>query len=204
MTKIKICGLKRPVDIDYANRVKPDYIGFIFAKKSHRYVEPETAAALSARLDPAITPVGVFVNSPVEEVAALLSAGTIRVAQLHGQEDEDYIKALRALIDAPIIKAFSVETGQDIAAACRSTADYLLLDHGSGGTGEAFDWSILEDLGRPYFLAGGLDPDNVSTALKLARPFAVDVSSGVETDKLKDPARMEAFVRAVRESEENR
>ena len=202
MTKIKICGLKREKDIEYINEVKPDFIGFIFAAKSHRYVDPAQAARLSAMLDPGITPVGVFVNAPAEDVAALLKSGVIKIAQLHGSEDEDYIARLRALTDAPIIKAFSVETAEDVAKAAASPADYLLLDHGSGGTGEAFDWSLLTGIDRPYFLAGGLHPGNVQEALGLAAPFAVDVSSGVETDKIKDPEKIKAFVRAVREMEE--
>ncbi len=202
MTKIKICGLKREEDIQYVNQVRPDFIGFIFAAKSHRYVDPAQAARLSAMLDPDITPAGVFVNAPAEDVSALLKSGVIKIAQLHGSEDEDYIARLRALTEAPIIKAFSVETAEDVARAVTSSADYLLLDHGSGGTGEAFDWNLLTGINRPYFLAGGLDPGNVREALRLAAPFAVDVSSGVETDKIKDPEKIRAFVRAVREMEE--
>lgn len=202
MTKIKICGLKREEDIQYVNQVRPDFIGFIFAAKSHRYVDPAQAARLSSLLDPGITPAGVFVNAPAEDVAALLKRGVIKIAQLHGSEDEDYIARLRALTDAPIIKAFSVETAEDVAKAAASPADYLLLDHGSGGTGETFDWSLLTGISRPYFLAGGLHPGNVQEALRLAAPFAVDVSSGVETDKIKDPEKIKAFVRAVREMEE--
>lgn len=198
MTKIKICGLRRPCDIAYANEVRPDYIGFVFAKKSSRYVSPETAAALRANLDRAICPVGVFVDEPPENIARLLNDGTIDMAQLHGQEDETYIQALRALTKKPLIKAFSIRCAADAAAAVLSSADYILLDNGSGGTGMAFDWSLTAGVSRSYFLAGGLSADNVAQAIGEVHPYAVDVSSGVETDKVKNLGKMRRFVLAVR------
>lgn len=198
MTKIKLCGLSRPCDIDAVNRLKPDYIGFVFAKKSKRYVSPEKAAALKAALDPAIRAVGVFVNEPAENVAALLKDGTIDVAQLHGKEDEGYITALRAMTDQPIIKAFRIDTEADVAAANSSSADFVLLDSGNGGTGTVFDWNLLQGIRRPYFLAGGLNPDNAEAAVSALKPYAVDVSSGIETDGLKDETKMTAFTAAVK------
>lgn len=198
MTKIKICGLRRPCDIAYANELRPDYIGFVFAKKSSRYVSPETAAALRANLDRAICPVGVFVNEPPENIAGLLNDGTIKMAQLHGQEDETYIQALRGLTKKPLIKAFSIRCAADAEAAVLSSADYILLDNGSGGTGKAFDWSLTEGVSRSYFLAGGLSADNVAQAIDEAHPYAVDVSSGVEKDKVKNPEKMRRFILAVR------
>ena len=199
--KIKLCGLSRPCDIEWANDLQPDYIGFVFAQKSKRYVSPERAKALREGLDSNIRAVGVFVNEAPEAVAALLNDGIIDVAQLHGGEDADYIKALRKLTDRPLIKAFRIDSAADLDRARRSTADHVLLDNGAGGTGTAFDWSVLKDFDRPLFLAGGLGPDNVARAIKAVHPFAVDVSSGIETDGVKDHKKMTAFVSAVRHEE---
>jgi phosphoribosylanthranilate isomerase len=201
-TKIKICGLSRPCDIQYVNEAKPDYCGFIVNfPKSHRNVAPDTVRALVKDLDPAITPVGVFVNQPAADVAALLLDGTIRVAQLHGSEDEDYISSLRALAPGKTIwKAFKVRTPEDVAVANTSSADLVLLDNGAG-TGETFDWSLTALAQRPYLLAGGLTPQNLPQAIRGAHPYGVDLSSGVETDKVKDRAKVLAAVAAVRNTE---
>lgn len=197
MTKIKLCGLSRSCDVMAANELKPEYIGFVFASKSKRSVTPEKAADLKRLLHPNIQAVGVFVNAPPETIARLVNSGTIDMVQLHGEEDESYIKQLQQLADAPMIKAFRVKSSIDIEAANHCTADYVLLDSGAG-TGTAFDWKLLQDMKRPYFLAGGLGADNVELAMKLLHPFAVDVSSGIETNGVKDPAKMAAFVAAVR------
>ena len=202
MTKIKLCGLTRPCDIEWANALMPNYIGFVFARKSRRCVSPERAKALREGLDSAIRAVGVFVNEAPEAVAALLNDGIIDLAQLHGGEDEAYITALRRLTDRPLIQAFRIENRADLDRARRSSADHILLDNGAGGTGTAFDWALLRDFDRPYFLAGGLEPGNVGQAVKALHPFAVDVSSGIETDGLKDCMKMSAFVNAVRHEEE--
>lgn len=194
---VKLCGMFRDVDILAANACHPDFIGFIFWPKSHRNVDPLTAATLKSLLDPTIKAVGVFVDSPADYVASLLNQGIIDLAQLHGSEDEDYIASLRQLTDKPLIKAFKIRSIEDTKKAEASSADYILLDNGTG-TGETFDWSLIRDVKRPFFLAGGLNADNVSIALKDFRPFAVDVSSAIETDKRKDPVKMEAFVKAVR------
>lgn len=196
-TKIKFCGLSRPCDIRAANALKPEYIGFVFAPGSRRYVTPEQAASLKRLLDPGIRAVGVFVDEKPEAVADLLNRGTIHLAQLHGSEDEAYIGRLRALTDKPIIKACRVVTADDVAAAFQSTADYILFDSGAG-TGTAFDWSLIRDVRRPYFLAGGLSPDNAAQAVKCLNPYALDVSSGIETDGVKDEGKMKAFAAAVR------
>lgn len=127
--------------------------------------------------------------------------GTIDIAQLHGAEDEEYIIQLRQLTDKPIIKAFRIETASDIEKALQSTADYLLLDSGAG-TGTVFDWKLIQNIKRPYFLAGGLDADNAAEAVNTLRPYALDVSSGIETSGLKDKSKMAAFVSAVRKEEE--
>lgn len=200
-TRIKLCGLTRPEDIRAANAAGADYIGFVFAEKSRRFVSPAAAARLRALLAPGIQAVGVFVNAPVEQVAGLLAAGTIDMAQLHGSEDEDYLAALRQCTGKPILRAFRVDSPADVARAVRSQADFLLLDNGPGGTGRRFDWSLVKGVERPFFLAGGLCPENVAEAVRTVRPYAVDVSSGIETGGVKDAARMQAFVRTVRQAE---
>ena len=197
MTKIKLCGLSRPCDIETANRLRPEYIGFVFAPNSRRCVAPERAAELRALLAPGIQAVGVFVNAPPETVAGLLNRGVIDLAQLHGAEDEAYLSRLRALTDKPVIQAFRIRSEEDCLTARRSSADYILLDSGAG-TGKAFDWSLIRELGRPYFLAGGLGPENAAASVRLLRPYAVDVSSGIETDGKKDQQKMADFVSAVR------
>lgn len=200
MTRIKLCGLSRPCDIAAANTLKPEYIGLVFAPKSKRHVTPEQAAALKRQLSPEIMAVGVFVNETPQTVADLLNSGIIDAAQLHGGEDEAYISSLRRLTAKPLIKAFRIQTEGDIAAAAASSADYILLDSGAG-SGEVFDWQLIRNVKRPYFLAGGLDPANVAAALRALHPFAVDVSSGIETDGAKDQTKMAAFVAAVRKEE---
>lgn len=199
MTKIKICGLTRDCDIEAVNELGPEYIGFVFAPKSRRYVEKEQAAGLRGRLRPDITAVGVFVKEKPEVIAELLQDGIIDMAQLHGNESEEYIMRLRELTSKPIIRAFRIDTSQDIEAANQSCADHILLDSGNGGTGTVFDWNLLEKIARPYFLAGGLTPDNVRQAIIRFHPYALDISSGVETNGCKDKAKMTAFVQNVRQ-----
>ena len=182
-TKIKICGLKRPEDITYVNEAKPDYCGFIIEfPKSSRNVTGDQVRTLTANLHLDIIPVGVFVNASPERVEEMLLDGTIQSAQLHGQEDEDYIRRIQRNTRHQVIKAFSVKTTQDIELALQSPADYILLDQGSGGTGKTFDWSLIPEITRPFFLAGGLGPDNLEQAVRTIRPYAVDLSSSVETD----------------------
>ena len=197
MTKIKLCGLSRPCDIEWANALMPDYIGFVFAPKSKRYVAPERAAELKRQLAAGIKAVGVFVNDDLYHVAELLNRGIIDIAQLHGSEDEEYIGHLRQLTGKSIIRAYRIKTAEDIAEAEKCTADHVLLDSGAG-TGEVFDWKLIKNMKRPYFLAGGLSPDNVENAVEQLTPYAVDVSSGIETDGVKDKAKMAAFAAAVR------
>ncbi len=199
MTKIKICGLFQLRDIAAVNAARPDYCGFVLNfPKSHRCVTPAQVRALTASLDPAITPVGVFVDQPVETVAALQNAGTISVAQLHGHEDEAYIAALRArTCGKPVWKAFRIRSEVDLAAAGSSSADLVVLDNGYG-TGRAFDWSLAGGVTRPFLLAGGLTPENIPEAIRQLHPFGLDISSGVETAKQKDPAKILAAVQAAR------
>lgn len=197
-TKIKLCGLSRECDIEAANALCPDYIGFVFAERSRRYVSPERAEMLKVKLNPTIKAVGVFVRETPERVAKLLNGGNIDIVQLHGGEDEDYIAQLRRLTDAPIIKAFRIDCAADIEDARKSSADYVLLDSGSGGSGTVFDWSLVKAINRPYFLAGGLSIGNVREAIETLFPYAIDVSSGIETNGFKDQQKMAAFVAAVR------
>ena len=200
MTKIKLCGLSRPCDIEAANKLKPEYIGFVFAQKSKRYVTTQTAAELKQMLSTEIQVAGVFVNESPEKIAELLHNGVIDIAQLHGDEDEGYISQLKQLTDKPIIKAFRIETASNITDAEQCSADYILLDSGAG-TGAVFDWNLIRNIRRPYFLAGGLSPDNAGKAVTTLHPFAVDVSSGIEIDGTKDKEKMAAFVAAVRKEE---
>jgi|SRR5665648_142927 len=194
--KIKICGLFRDVDIDYVNEALPDYIGFVFAKSS-RQVSTEWAAAMRPRLRSEITPIGIFVNESLANVAQLLNENIVEMAQLHGAENEHYIQELKALTNKPIIKAVRVSFQEDIEAAQDTFADFLLLDNGPGGTGESFDWSLVGKGKNPFFLAGGLKLDNIEQAIAATNPYAVDLSSGVETDGLKDRAKIIEIVRRM-------
>ncbi|MDR1399838.1 MAG: phosphoribosylanthranilate isomerase [Treponema sp.] len=199
--KIKICGLFREADIGYANEAMPDYIGFVFAP-SCRQLTATQASAFRVRLREGITPVGVFVDAPVESIAALYKEGIIALAQLHGHEDTAYITALKRLCSVPLIKAVRIATGYNTQHALSMDAvDFFLFDNGAGGTGHTFDWGILSELTarlrKPYFLAGGINGDNITAALAL-KPFAVDVSSGVETNGVKDRTKMLSLVQQVR------
>lgn len=199
--KIKLCGMFRDCDIDYANEAKPDYVGFILGfPKSHRNIDAETARQLRSRLDTGIKAVGVFVNSPETTCAEYANCGIIDVIQLHGDEDADFIRRLRELTGAPIIKAAKIRTPEDIGRVQALGADYVLLDNGTG-TGEMFDHSLLDgaEIRQPFFLAGGLTPENLRWAAESVRPYCVDLSSGVETDRLKDREKMLEAVRVIRE-----
>ena len=221
-TGIKICGMRRIEDIEAANACRPDFIGFILSPGFRRSVTPEAAEQLARRLAPGILKVGVFVNESVEKVAS--AAGFLDMIQLHGNEDNAYIRDLRgrlmttndprgraATTNDPrgrlLIQAFRIRCANDLKRAMESEADYLLLDNGTG-TGEAFDWSLIRDAealkrgaaAKPWILAGGLGPDNVAEAVRRFKPFAVDLSSGAETDGWKDPEKMARCVQAVREA----
>ncbi|MDR0916684.1 MAG: phosphoribosylanthranilate isomerase [Oscillospiraceae bacterium] len=191
MTRVKICGLMRDADIDAVNACLPDFAGFVFAP-SRRRVTIDRAATLSARLDTRIVPVGVFVDAAINEIAEIAERGVIRIAQLHGGESEDYIAELRRRADIPIIKAF--RGGE----ATETRADYVLLDGVNPGSGAALDWSAIAPPTVPWFLAGGLQPENVRDATTTLNPYAVDVSSGVETDSAKDFGKIRKFIDEVR------
>ena len=197
--KIKICGLFRSEDIDFANKTLPDYVGFVFAK-SKRQIDRGTAADFRKRLDNSIKVVGVFVNGDIDFIAGLVNDGLIDLVQLHGDEDEEYVGRLRELIPegVEIIKAFSVSENSDVEKAERFPCNYILLDNGRGGTGKVFCWDILKDnMPQRVFLAGGVNTGNIKDAAALA-PYCIDVSSGAETDGVKDSDKIAELVSAVR------
>lgn len=197
--KIKLCGMFRDEDIDYVNEALPDYVGFIVMfPKSHRNIGLETALRLRSRLDPRIKSVAVSVNASLEEFAEFAKSGAADMLQCHGDESGEYIARLRELTGVPIIKAVKVTAQSDIEQAQTLGADYLLLDSGTG-SGKLFDHSLIDPakIRQPFFLAGGLTPENLAEAAKIARPYGVDLSSGIETDRIKDRKKMLAAVRAI-------
>ncbi len=213
MQKIKLCGMMKPCDIEYANRVKPDFVGFIFAN-TRRKISAAQAKQFREALDAEIPAVGVFVNEDISVITSLVQNGCIDLIQLHGEEDADYIRRLREVCDVPVIKAVKVQTVEQIRQAAALPVDYLLLDTYRkgvlGGTGEAFDWELLREakaaagdtaegelFGKPYFLAGGLHAGNLREAAALGS-YGLDVSSGIETDGSKDFTKMVEVMELVR------
>ena len=197
MTKIKLCGMMRPADVIAAEEQGADYIGFVLTAGFRRSLTLDAFRELeSFTLNGSAKKVGVFVNEPIENIAGLY-ADRLDLIQLHGSEDGEYIRSLREQTGKPIVKAFTVRSEADIEAAGESTADLVLLDSGTG-TGKTFDHSLIKSIERPFFLAGGLNSENVGAAVKALQPFAVDASSGIETDGIKDKNKMAAFVSAVR------
>ena len=192
MKKIKICGLKRREDIEYVNKYQPDYIGFVFAGKK-RKLTYDQVVDLKKYLTSSIQVVGVFVNEDISFVEKLVKEHVIDLVQLHGQEDQKYIQALKEKVDVSIIKAIQIKNEDSF----NEHYDVDLYDHGTGGTGESFDWSMLKEVDKPVFLAGGINLLNVDDALK-KNVYALDVSSGVETDGFKDEKKIKKIVRRVR------
>lgn len=202
MVKIKICGLKREEDIQFVNEFMPDYIGFVFAN-TKRKVAYEKAKLLKKMLNPNIKSVGVFVDENLDRVVLLAEEGIIDVIQLHGNEDHDYIKELRKRTDKEIIKAIRVKDAESIEQNKNIDADYLLLDtfvgkDVYGGTGKSFDRKLIPDNLGNYFLAGGLGADNLEQVLSECNPYAVDLSSSVETDGFKDREKIKEVIEIVR------
>lgn len=206
MIKIKLCGMRRPEDIDAVNALLPDYAGFILAAGFRRTITVETARQLRCRLDRRVRAVGVFVNNEIPWITELVKTGLIDVVQLHGREDIQYLKALRESLaavgkpDTEIIKAFRIDSEEAAKAASYYPSDHILVDSGTG-TGQVFDWELLKHIDRPFILAGGLSADNIEAALTVVNPYGVDVSSGIETDGVKDVSKMERFVCAVRKAQ---
>ena len=202
MTKIKLCGMMQPQDVIAASELGADYVGFILTESFRRTVVLGTFCELAGYLDDCKSgakKVGVFVNEPIENIMEYY-AEMLDVIQLHGSETNEYIERLRELSGKPIIKAFKVQSESDIELAKKSRADYVLLDSGTG-TGRTFDHSLIKNIDRPYFLAGGLTAENVGEEIETLCPFAVDASSCLETDGKKDKAKMTEFVNAVRRKE---
>lgn len=199
-TYIKTCGMTRLEDIAAVNEAHPDMCGFIINfPKSTRSVSAEQQIELAARLDPTICSVGVFVNAPINQIVALAQIGSIQAIQLHGNEDENYIADLRKQCTLPIIKAFQIKNANDLAKAEASSADLVLLDSGQG-SGKSFDWSLLQTFARPYLLAGGLNPQTISEALNNLNPWGVDLSSGLETNGLKDREKIQCATAIVHQT----
>ncbi|KPK69038.1 MAG: N-(5'-phosphoribosyl)anthranilate isomerase [Acidithiobacillales bacterium SM23_46] len=204
-TRIKICGITRPDDGLAAARAGADAIGLVFEPRSPRFVGTEQALAVVRALPPFIKVVGLFVNAAAEQVRDVMGRVPLDLLQFHGDEPADFCR----IFSRPYLKAISMREGIDVRTAVGrypDTAAVLLDTHHvqlAGGTGERFDWSrIPTDLGKPLVLAGGLTPDNVSAAVRQVRPYAVDVSSGVEQSKgIKDAHKITAFVEAVRRSD---
>jgi phosphoribosylanthranilate isomerase len=201
--KIKICGLFREQDIEYVNDAMVDYAGFVFAP-SKRQVSRTQAASLRQRLAQGITPVGVFVNAPIEQIVSLYRDGIIDIAQLHGTEDEEYIARLyeasasggREPIQViKVIRSDKLEREGGIPA---TIAAYYLLDSGAG-TGKTFNWNLINSLrlDKPWFMAGGINIANIKAAMELA-PFAIDLSGGAETDGIKDKNKILQLTTMVR------
>ncbi len=198
MTKIKICGLFRLDDADYVNEAMPDYAGFILGyPKSHRCISPDFADVMRKNIDDRIKTVGVFVNFSKEAIANIVNRGIIDIVQLHGSEDDEYIRWLRMFTDAPIWKSFVIKNRADIEKAERSAADMILLDGGLGG-GRGFDHALIGSMEREFILAGGITQDNVTDAVREFHPYCVDVSSGCETNKTKDKNKIINITNIVR------
>ena len=204
MSEIKICGLFRECDIDYVNEALPDYAGFIINfPKSHRNLSPTDVGELRKKLNPEIKAVGVFVNQSIELICETAGSANLDVIQLHGDEDNVYIRRLRErlkqeLTNPPLIwKAFKIRSKKDLGGAEACIADEVLLDNGYG-TGDSFDWTVLKDFERPFILAGGLTPENIKDAVEKFHPLCVDISSGVESDKMKNREKILKAVDEVR------
>ena len=197
MTKIKMCGMMNPFDVISVKEMNVEYAGFILSSGFRRSLSYRAFSDLEKLLEGSkVKRVGVFVNEEIEFIDKYYDKN-IDVYQLHGKEDNKYIDNLRKCIKKPIIKAFKIKDIHDVIDANRSTADMILLDSGEG-SGEMFDHSLLNGIQRDFFLAGGLNPENISDVLKKISPYAVDVSSGIETNGKKDITKMEAFVNVVR------
>lgn len=197
MMKVKFCGIKRIEDINMCNALVPDFIGFIFWDKSKRNISMDKAKELKLVLDKRIKVVGVFVDENIDNIINFSNQNIMDIIQLHGNENNKYIKYLQDTTKKPIIKAFKIISQDDIINANESVADYVMLDNGYG-TGKSFDWNLIKNVKRDYFLAGGLNVNNVEEAITKLKPFAVDVSSGIETDGVKDELKMQEFLKIVR------
>ena len=198
MAKIKICGLKRLEDVEIVNKYKPDFVGFVFAD-SKRKVTLNLARQMKQNLDDSIQSVGVFVDAAIDEILEIHEQGIIDMAQLHGSESEDYIEKLKKKSNdqLKIINAIEMDDEKDLLEYDNSIADYLLLDSGKG-SGKTFDWRLIrKDLKKEFFLAGGLNYQNISQAINEFDPYAIDLSSSVETNGYKDELKIKKVMEAM-------
>jgi phosphoribosylanthranilate isomerase len=201
MAKIKICGIKTAHDVQQMNLNRPDFCGFVFAP-SLRQVTFEQAASLRKIMLSRIVTVGVFTDTPIEDIVKLYGDGVIKVAQLHGGQDEDFITKLKSECDIKIIQAIKVT--KDCAVNISENADFVLFDSSKPGSGMQFDWEDLPEIDKPWFFAGGINMRNIRAALK-RNPYGIDVASGAERVKNdtntypgKDPKQVAHLVEAVR------
>ncbi len=206
-TKVKICGITNLEDARFTSGALVDYLGFIFFEGSPRFIEPGKAGAIINWLEGPQC-VGVFVNQPLDDVNSISRQTGIDLVQLHGNESPDYCK----LIDKPLIKAIHIEKNSNVddlkakVAEYAEVADYLLFDHKTGeqwgGTGQVFDWKLLDEINPdlPVFLSGGLNAENIRSAIQTIKPYAVDLSSSLEEEPgLKDFKKIEYFMDQMRE-----
>ena len=199
MVKIKICGIKRLEDIEIVNKYKPDFIGFVFAN-SKRKVSYNLALNLRKNLSEDISAVGVFVDADKKEILKLYNDGIIDIAQLHGNEDENYICDLKKKTQnkLKVIKAIEISQNTDLSKYDDYNSDYLLLDSGKG-SGKTFDWNLIKkDLKKDFFLAGGLNSSNISQAISEFNPYAVDLSSALEVDGFKDENKIKEIMEIIK------
>lgn len=194
--KLKLCGLTRAEDVACVNTYRPEYVGFVFAQ-SRRKVSAQTAAVLKEALHQEILAVGVFADEKPEHIIRLLGNGVIDIAQLHGKETEEEIRYLKQETGRQIWKAVRADTRKNVENWLDSQADCLVFDSG-GGSGQLFDWGILNGISRPFFLAGGIRYDILEEAARLVTPFGIDISSGAETDGCKDPHKIKAIVEKMK------
>ncbi len=201
-TQIKLCGIRRMQDVRYLNDYQPDYMGFIFAGTSRRYVNGAQAEELATYASPYIKKVGVFVDEQPAVIANLVRNVPLDIVQLHGDEDEAMIQQIKELTGVPVWKAVRVKSAEDVKRWCNSSADMLLFDaydpDQSGGTGKSFNWKLLRGVKRPFMLAGGLNIKNVARAIRTCKPYGVDISSGIETDFVKDKEKIRNIMMTIR------
>lgn len=199
MVKVKICGICHESEIAIMNELVPDFVGFVFARKSRHFISPEHASYLRSKLKPGIKSVGVFNNESLHSVAMCVETAGLSMVQLHGDETGEYIAALREYVHCPIMKVYKVAKPIDAEKALYSTADYVMLDGGNAGDGKTFDWSMLGRMRRKFFLSGGLNPDNIQQALLLdPQPYALNTNSGVEAHRTKDFRKVMKFIQTVK------
>lgn len=208
--KVKMCGISKVETIPAVVEAKPDYMGLVFAS-SKRQVTVEQAKTLvevlhkqcKAQNDTvSIKTVGVFVNETLDNLVTIANEANLDVVQLHGDEDEAFIQSLKERTNVEVWKAIQIRSAADAAAWIDSSADMLLFDayhkDERGGTGDVFDWSCLDTFERPFMLAGGIDSTNVARAIRTVRPYGIDISSGIETNGVKDDEKITAFIKIVK------